>query len=205
LQEILPLLQVQLQERRILFSEAWHLLKAYVASQVAGWETLEHGQQDQIILTTGTTFILEQLPLRLQWLAGPIAQATALRSVRLKTVPDLMALLARPIAEEVRRDLESHNGFLAFLRHLELPAGFAGRLNTWELRHYSPGGHWAIATPAGGRHALEGAPFTFLRALHQDPQGHRFYGVVDDLEADDVQGEKLTLAHLVNDHHAWLV
>src|SRR5436853_186583 len=90
LKDVFPLLETQLRERRILFAELWHLLKGYVASKLADWESLPGEQRDQIILATGTTFIMEQLPPRLQWLAGPIAQATALRSMRLKTVAELM-------------------------------------------------------------------------------------------------------------------
>jgi len=90
LKEVLPVVETQLKERRLLFSELWHLLKGYLANKLADWESLPGEQRDQIILSTGTTFIMEQLPPRLDWLAGPIAQATVLRSIRLKKVADLI-------------------------------------------------------------------------------------------------------------------
>src|SRR6266487_5054392 len=86
LREVLPLVETQLRERRILFSELWHLLKGYLANKLADWESLPGEHRDQILLSTGTTFVKEQLPPGLEWLAGPIAQATVLRSIRLKRV-----------------------------------------------------------------------------------------------------------------------
>jgi serine/threonine protein kinase len=62
LRDSLPLVRSQLQERRLLFSEVWHLLKAYLNAKVPDWESLPPAQQEQLLLTTGTTFILEQLP-----------------------------------------------------------------------------------------------------------------------------------------------
>jgi hypothetical protein len=79
----------------------WHLLKGYLASKLPDWDSLPSDQRDQIILATGTTFIMEQLPVGLQWLAGPIAQATVLRSIRLKSVAELMRLMAHPASAEV--------------------------------------------------------------------------------------------------------
>jgi hypothetical protein len=52
---------------------------------------------------------------------------------------------------------------------------------------------------------LESAQFTFLKRTDRDEQGHRFFNVVSDLEADAFQEEgKLSLWHLRNDHFAWL-
>src|SRR5207248_7167190 len=65
LRDVLPLLETQLRERRILFSDLWHLLKGYIANKLSDWESLAAEQRDQIILATGTTFVLEQLPSRL--------------------------------------------------------------------------------------------------------------------------------------------
>src|SRR4029079_3518188 len=70
LKELLPLLETQLKEKRILFAEVWHLFKGYIGSKVPDWESITPQQRDQIILATGTTFIGEQLPEQLQWLAG---------------------------------------------------------------------------------------------------------------------------------------
>ena len=62
LQGLLPLLQTQLQERRILFAEFWHLLKGYLGTQVPGWETMKEEERWPLLLETGQNFISDQLP-----------------------------------------------------------------------------------------------------------------------------------------------
>jgi len=64
--------------------------------------------------------------------------------------------------------------------------------------------HWAIASPLVATTLRQAAPFTFLKEAYRDADGHRFLQVVGDGEADDFQGDKLTLEHLANDHLAWL-
>jgi len=204
LREALPLLETQLKERQILFADLWHLFKGYLAHKVPDWESLAQEQQDSVILATGTTFILDQLPPRLQWLAGPIAQATVLRSIRLKTVEALMALISSPIAGGVLDDVREANCFIQYLRDLELPVGFVERLNTWEVRSDQATGHWAISAPAACGHLGDPAQVAFLRLARGDPYGHRYYDVVGDLEADDCEDTKLVLWHLRNDPCAWL-
>jgi hypothetical protein len=39
---------------------------------------------------------------------------------------------------------------------------------------------------------------------HIDRYDHRFYHIVDELEADEAQGSRLALAHLANDRCAWI-
>jgi serine/threonine protein kinase len=204
LRSLLPLVQTQLTERRLLFSEVWHLLRSYVASKVSDWELLEQGQQDQILLATGTTFILEQLPQQLDWLAGPIARATALRSARLKSVGELMALLAQPLSSEIADDLQEHNGYLHYLASLEIASELPWQLNSWDVRMDASSGHWALAAPAALRPLGTNAGFVFLKQLSRDPHGHRFYQVVDELESDPCEGANLTVAHLANQRQAWI-
>lgn len=204
LKQALPLVRTQLRERRLLFSEAWHLLKAYVATKVADWESLDPAQQDQILLATGTTFIMEQLPPPLAWLAGAIAQATTLRSLRVRSLDDLMGLLASPAPDPVLADITEHNTLIRCLRGLELDTAFATRLNTWETRLDSSSGHWAIAAPVGIRELEENAGFVYLRASHRDDEGHSFWQAVGEEAADDTPAGKASLAHLRNDKQAWI-
>jgi serine/threonine protein kinase len=204
LQELLPLVSSQLQERRLLFAEVWHVLKGYIAGKVPDWELLEPDQRDQIILATGTTFITEQLPEPLQWLAGPIAQSTVLRSIRLKRVSDLLALIQNPAPEPTQEDLEKFNTLIQYMRDLERSTEFVHRLNSWETKLDQQSGHWAVAAPTAYSQLSENALFTFLKESGRDPYGHRFFEVVPDLEADDFQDSKLTLWHLQDDHQAWL-
>jgi len=204
LREVLPVLQTQLKERRILFSELWHLLKGYVANKLTDWEALPAEQRDQIILATGTTFIMEQLPPRLQWLAGPIAQATVLRSLRLKSVLDLMKLIANPVSEPVREDLEHRNCLVQYLRDLQRSVEFVNQLSAWQTRLNRETGHWAIAGPVACAQLMDDAQFTFVKQACSDEQGHRYFHIVGDSEADVYQDGKLTLWQLRNDHFAWL-
>jgi serine/threonine protein kinase len=204
LRNLLPLVQTQLMERRLLFSELWQLLKAYIGRNAPDWEALAAEQQDQILLATGTTFVMEQLPPELVWLAGPIAQATTLRTVRLKTIADLMRQLAEPITDQVVDDLQQHNGYLQDLAKMDLSLNFITELNTWEVRLNAGSGHWAIAAQVACRPVAASADFVFLQQSHRDAQSHRFYRGVDELEADELQGGKLTLRHLANDRQAWL-
>jgi len=204
LRDLLPAVETQLKERRILFSEVWHLLKGYIGSKVPEWETMSGEQHDQIILATGTTFISEQLPEPLNWLAGPIARSTVFRGIRLKTVNELLTLIQNPVPEPAREDLENFNTLLQYMRDLERSTDFVHRLNTWDARLNIETGHWGVAAPVAYAQLSDNALFTFVKEAHRDPYGHRFFEVVSDLEADDYQDAKLTLWHLQDDHLAWL-
>ena len=204
LKELLPLVETQLHERRLLFAEVWHVLKAYIAGKVPDWENLPSEHRDQIILTTGTTFITEQLPEPLQWLAGPIAQSTVLRSIRLRKVTDLLSLIQNPVPEPTQEDIENYNTLIQYMRDLERPTEFIRRLNTWDTKLDQQSGHWAVAAPTAYSQLSDSALFTFLKQSGRDPYGHRFFEIVPDLEADDFQDAKLTLWHLQDDHQAWL-
>jgi len=204
LKDLLPVLEKQLKERRILFSELWNLLKGYVATKLPDWESLPPEQRDQIILATGTTFILEQLPERLQWLAGPIAQATVLRSMRLKNITDVMSLIAEPLPSSVREDLEHHNCLVQFLCDLERPVEFVQHLNSWQVRLNESTGHWAIAVPVAFLQLVNSAQLTSLKQAYTDAEGHRYFHIVSDSEADNWEEGKLTLWQIRNDHFAWV-
>jgi serine/threonine protein kinase len=204
LQELLPLVETQLKARRILFSEVWHLLKGYVGGQVPDWETLPPSQRDNILLATGTTFIAEQLPEQLHWLGGAIAQSTVLRSMRLKSVNELLGLIQSPAPEPALQDVDRFNTLVQYMRDLERPTEFIQRLNTWDTRLNRETGHWAVSAPLAYAQLSDDALFTFVKEAHRDPLGHRFFEIVADLEADDYQDCKLTLWHLQDDHLAWL-
>src|SRR6185437_7920075 len=145
LRELLPLVEHQLKERRLLFSEVWHLFKGYIGTKVPDWESTPAAQREQIILATGTTFISEQLPEPLQWLAGPIAQSTVLRGLRLKSVNQLLALIQCPAPAPACEDLALCNTLIQYLRDLEQNTEFIQRLNTWDTRLNRETGHWGIS------------------------------------------------------------
>jgi len=196
--------QTQLKERRILFSELWYLLKSYLAAEVAEWESLPESQHREMLLATGTSFIADQLPLRLNWLAGPIAQATTLRSFRLSSVVELMDLIAEPASESVREDIAQHNIVAQVARDLDPPVEFSAALNVWDVRVNPQTAHWAISSRLAAAQLRDVAAFTSLKEVYRDPDGHRFFQIVGDLEADNFETGKLTLEHLAHEHTAWL-
>lgn len=205
LREALPLVQTQLRERRLLFSEVWHLLKAYVGAKVPDWERLDPEQQNQVLLSTGTTFIMEQLPTSLAWLGGAIARATVLRSQRLRDLRELIQLLGNPAPDHALADVATHNHLVRQVRDLGLEAEFAGRLNTWEVRWHRGAGHWAVAAPLAARELGANADFVHLQPTGADDEGHTYWRAVDELDAGDIQGRKATVARLAQDHRAWLI
>lgn len=201
----LPLVEMQLRERQLLFAELWHLLKGYLARQVPGWEELPNEQKDQILLATGTTFIQEQLPKEMQWLAGAIAHCTVLRSMRLGSVTQLMSILATPLAEEFRQSLENENEFVKYLRDLGRLVDFLRQFNTWDVRLNMETNGWGIAAHICSPLTGDNAQYTFVKMRHKDQWGHRFYCLSDDIDADDQGDGKLSLWNLREDPQAWLL
>lgn len=204
LQNLLPLMQTQLQERRILFSEFWHLLKSYLALSIAEWDQLPESEHQQLILTTGTTFIADQLPEPLRWLAEPIARATTLRSFRIQSVAELMDLISEPLDEAARDDLVHNNIAIQCGRDLDPPVDFCDSLNQWEIRRNPQTDHWAICSPRVAGELRAVADVTFLKELCRDHEGHRFYQIVGDVEADRSGDGKLMLADLAKVRSAWI-
>lgn len=204
LREALPLVQTQLRDRRLLFSEFWHLLKAYLAAKVPDWEAMDVAGQEQVLLSTGTTFILEQLPEPLAWMAAAIARATVLRSHRAPDIAALARLLGNPAPEAVLADVAEHNCLVRHLASLGIPPDFTTRLNTWDVRQDPATGHWAVAAPAACWELGDNAPFVFLRQTHADDEGHVFWHAVDEFDAEGVGDGRMHLGRLRLDHQAWL-
>lgn len=204
LRPLLPLVETQLKERRILFSEIWHLLKGYLATKVPDWEGMTDEQHGEILLATGATFIREQLPEPMQWLAEPVARSTILRSTRLKSVAELMQLIESPLPALAREDLLRNSTLLQFLRDVDRPLRFVEHLNTWEARLNVQAGRWCIGAPAAYVQLGENALFTFLKETGRNEKGDRYFEIVSDLEADDFGTGKLTVGNLLDDHKAWV-
>jgi hypothetical protein len=205
LKGLLPSLQTQLQERKILFAEFWHLLKGYLAAQVENWETMEEEERWPLLLETGRNFISDQLPDALKWLAEPIARATTLRGHRLQHIRDLVGYLAEPVDEEIREQVLAQNPIVQLARDFEPPMQFRDTFNTWELRFNTLTSRWAISTRRiANAEFREIAPYTFLKQISSDTEGHRFYEVCGDLEADMYGEDRLTIDRLGSDPTAWL-
>jgi serine/threonine protein kinase len=205
LKPLFPLIATQLRERQILFSEFWHLLKGFLANQMPNWETLTEEQHAEALLATGKDFISDQLPDALKWLAESIAEATTLRKYRLPGIAKIVERLAAPIAEAVREDIFAHNAVIKMGPDLYPPVAFEDSFNTWEARLNPASGHWALSTRRLAVRELRfAAAITFLKLMNRDEQGHRFYEVVADSEADYVSDERLTLEKLVTETTAWV-
>ncbi|HOW67566.1 MAG TPA: hypothetical protein PK256_19990 [Verrucomicrobiota bacterium] len=204
LKEALPLLETQVRQRWVLFADFWPLLKSFLSLNMEGWDGQTREQQERVLMETGTQWIRDRMAPSLRWLATPIAQATALRSQRLKSIAELRALTGRPVLLDVQNDLLEHNGLVLFLKDMEHPVEFVRALNSWQVKFHRYMGHWTIGAPAAGTYAEDTSRLLFLKEIHRDEEGHRFYQVVGDLEADDVDNDKLTLWHLRDDHGAWI-
>ena len=205
LKPLFPLIQMQLKERQILFSEFWHLLKGYLANQVPEWESMTEEHHRGMLLETGTSFISDQLQDALKWLAAPIAQATTLRSFRLANITDIIAHVSLPVADSIRDDILQNNTVVKMGPDLFPPVEFTEPFNVWEVRQDPRNNHWAISTRRLAIDELRTvAAFTFLRKSFQDDFGHRFYEVVNDIEADYLGDDRLTLANLGAGAYAWL-
>jgi serine/threonine protein kinase len=204
LQSLLPLLQTQLRERRILFAEFWHLLKGYLAAQVPNWDQLLEEAHLSMLLETGRNFISDQLPDALKWLAEPIARATTLRSHRIANISELGNYLLEPVAADVWSEAVK-NPLVEHAHGLDHHIVFNRPFNTWELRMNPTTHHWAMSTRRLASTELrELAPFTCLKQIASDGQGHRFYEVAGDLEADICGEDRLTIGHLEHDPMAWV-
>jgi hypothetical protein len=93
---------------------------------------------------------------------------------------------------------------IQYLRDLQRSVGFVQQLSAWEARFDQNTRHWTIAIPVACTQLMDDARFTFLKRAHSDDQGHSYFEIVGDVEADGFEDGKLTLWHLRHDHFAWL-
>jgi hypothetical protein len=117
---------------------------------------------------------------------------------------ELVALLSSPAPEEVLADIAANNCFVRHIAGLDLPVDFATRLNTWDVRLDSTTGHYAISALLAGAELGDNAAFVHLHFDHEDEEGHAFWHVVDEFEADVVDGAKANVESLRRNHRAWL-
>jgi serine/threonine protein kinase len=175
LQGRLPLVETQLNERRLLFGEFWHVLRAYLANQVEGWEGSDSASQDAMLMDTGTDFIREHLPQSLHWLAAPVAQATVLRRLRIGSVSELKAMMGTSIDDEIRADLQSHNLFVQYLSDQGALGDFLESLNQWDVRRHDTSGHWSIHAHACAVFLADHEDFSYVVKAEMDFEGHQYY------------------------------
>lgn len=202
LEAVLPLVETQLKERSLLFSEFWHVLKGYLADEVAAWESLSPEERDAAFVSTGETFIKEHLPEPLSWLAKPIAQATTLRSLRIGSVAELKAMIREPVSAEMMASLESKNVFVQYLRDLGQFDGKLSHLNQWDVRLHEETGAWALSGRACCYCLGSEAAFTSVVSAETDFEGHTFFH----LSGDDGSGETpQSLVELQDSRTSWIL
>lgn len=202
LKGVLPLVETQLRERRLLFAEFWHVLRGYLTDQIEDWDDLEPDVQDQMLMDTGLSFIRDNLPEKMQWLAEPIAQATTLRRLRIQSVSELKSLMSRPIDDDVRDDLDAHNVFVQFLKDQDELENFLNRLNLWDVRHHDLSGHWSISTRACCRHLANKEEYSYVIRTEIDFEGHAFYHLAGDETSDT---PPTALSELIDSRTSWVL
>ena len=202
LEGVLPLVENQLREGRVLFSELWHILKGYMASGVEQWDHYSDEEKDELFLKTGEDFIRGHLSESLAWLARPIARATTLRSLRLESVAELMALVRDPASQEVLSLLEGQNVFLQFLKESGQSSRPLERLNAWDVRFHEESGRWAISGPACCQFVEEEAAFTSVGAGETDYEGNTYYHLANE---DEPGHEPQSLIELKEARSSWIL
>lgn len=200
LEGVLPLVETQLNERRLLFAEFWHVLRGYLADQVEDWDSLESDVQDDMLMDTGMTFIRDHLPESMHWLAEPIAYATVLRRLRYESMSDLKALMGNPIPEMVREDLETNNQFVQYLRDQGELGDFLDGLNEWDVRKHDLSGHWAINAGACCLFLSDHEDYSFVIKAEMDFEGHQYYR----LSGEETDESPIPMMDLQDERMGWV-
>ena len=202
LEAVLPLVETQLKERSLLFSEFWHVLKGYLADEVASWESMAPEERDVAFVATGEEFIKEHLPEPLSWLANPIAQATTLRSLRIGSVAELKTLIREPLSPEMLESLNVKNAFVQYLRDLGQLDGKLEHLNQWDVRLHEETGAWALSGQACCSCLASEAAFTSVISAETDFEGHTYFSV----SGDSGEGEvPQSLVELQESRTSWVL
>jgi len=201
LEGALPLVETQLEERRLLFAEFWHVLRGYMAEEVEDWESIEPDTQDSMLMDTGMNFIRDHLPAPMQWLAEPVAHATVLRRLRYGSMAELKAFMGNPISEAVREDLEIHNQFVQYLRDQGELGDFLDRLNEWDVRKHDLSGHWAVSAMAGCHFLADHEDYSYVIKAEMDDAGHQYYR----LSGENPDEIPVTMMELKDSRMVWVL
>ena len=201
LEGVLPLVETQLAERRLLFAEFWHVLRGYLAEEMDDWESVEPDVQDSLMMETGMNFIRDHLPEPMHWLAEPIAYATVLRRLRYESMAELKALMGNPISAVVRENLEEQNHFVQYLRDQGELGDLLDRLNEWDVREHDLSGHWAISVMAGCHYLADHEDYSYVIKAEMDDEGHQYYR----LSGEDANEAPIAMMELKDSRMGWVL
>ena len=175
----------------LLFSDFWHLWMEALEKTEEGFGSLSDKEKLELLLERGTEFIRAGLADDFKFLADVIAQATILREHRVGTIQALLGVMMRP----VRVDLKKNNCFCERMEAFDEQLKFVDELPAQAVLRHPQTGHWALRTPYAVQYSHDTAEHVFLKKTHEEA-GQSFYHVVDKAEADQFEGQPMTLARL---------
>jgi serine/threonine protein kinase len=187
---LLPISE-HIERGHLLFSDFWHLWMEALEKAEGGFGSLSDKEKIRLLLERGTEFIRAGLADDFKFLADVIAEATILREHRVGTV---QAFLEGMMAA-VRADLKENNCFCERMEVFDEQLKFVDELPAQAVLRHPQTGHWVLRTPYAIQYSQGTAEHIFLKKTYEEA-GQSFYHVVDEAEADQPDGQPLTLAML---------
>jgi len=175
----------------LLFSDVWHLWMEALEKTEEGFGSLSDKEKIRLLLERGTEFIRGGLADDFKFLANVIAQATILREHRVGTIPAFLGIMM----PAVRADLKENNCFCERMEVFDEQLKFVDELPAQAVLRHPQTGHWALRTPYAVQCSQGTAEHLVLKKTHEEA-GQSFYHIVDETEADQLDGQPLTLARL---------
>jgi len=175
----------------LLFSDFWHLWMEMLEKTEAGFGNLSDKEKTRLLLERGTEFIRGGLADDFKFLADVIAQATILREHRVGTIQAFLGVMLRA----VQADLKEDNCFCERMEVFDEQLKFVKELPAQAVLRHPQTAHWALRTPYAVQYSQGTAEHIFLTKTYEEA-GQSFYHIVDELEADPLDGKPLTLARL---------
>jgi len=175
----------------LLFSDFWHLWMETLERTEEGFGSLSDKEKIRLLLERGTEFIRGGLADDFKFLADVIAQATILREHRVGTIQAFLGVMLRA----VRADLKENNCFCERMEVFDEQLKFVDELPAQAVLRHPQTGHWALRTPYAVQYSQGTAEHIFLKKTYVEA-GQSFYHIVDEAEADQLDGPPLTLAKL---------
>jgi serine/threonine protein kinase len=175
----------------LLFSDFWHLWMEALEKTEEGFSGLSDKEKIRLLLARGTEIIRAGLADDFKFVADVIAQATMLREHRVGTIQAFLGLMMTA----VRADLKAHNCFCERMEVFDEQLRFVDELPAQAVLRHPQTGHWALRTPCAVQYSQGTGEHTFLKRTYEEA-GQSFYHIVDEAEADQLNGQPLTLARL---------
>ena len=189
--EYLVPISEHIERGHLLFSDFWYLWMETLEKTEEGFGSLSDKAKIRLLLERGTEFIRGGLADDFKFLADVIALATILREHRVGTIQAFLGVMLR----EVRADLKEHNCFCERMEVFDEQLKFVDELSAQAVLRHPQTGHWALRTPYAVQYSQGTAEHLFLTKTYEEA-GQSFYHIVDEAEADPLDGQPLTLARL---------